>query len=435
MGSAVRAQLSANTKKILTIALIYSLALVLTGLVAGNVGESLNGLWTIVKSPTQLTLDFFKIGTVGGTFINSGLVGLSCVLVLFLSKAELSGTTLMAYFLTVGFSFFGINVMNIWPCFFGTWLFTRVMRRKFATQVNIALFSTSLAPFVSEMVCRHPVYDVLILKMALGVLVGAVAGFLMPILCTHGPNLHKGYSLYNAASVAGFIAIMLFSLMFRATGNEIPSNTDIGESHAVIVNAFCLGMSALMIIAGFILNGKSFKGYGKLIAKTGFKCDFTSSDGIGLTLVNIGVFGLFSAAYYHLAGAAFTSPTAGAMICLLAVAPCGAHAFNMLPIMVGYGLATLFCDFTLSTQAIIIGLCFSAAMIPIPGRFGGVSGVLAGLMHAWMVTSVATFHGGFLLYNGGFTAAITAIILVPVLENFFIPSDKLRLLPQLKKEN
>ena len=37
-------------------------------------------------------------------------------------------------------------------------------------------------------------------------------------------------------------------------------------------------------------------------------------------------------------------------------------------------------------------------------------------MHYLLVTSVPNMHGGFCLYNGGFTAAVICVILVPVLE-------------------
>lgn len=39
-------------------------------------------------------------------------------------------------------------------------------------------------------------------------------------------------------------------------------------------------------------------------------------------------------------------------------------------------------------------------------------------MHYLLVTSVPTLHGGYCLYNGGFTAALICILLVPVLERF-----------------
>ena len=38
--------------------------------------------------------------------------------------------------------------------------------------------------------------------------------------------------------------------------------------------------------------------------------------------------------------------------------------------------------------------------------------------HYLLVTSVPNLHGGFCLYNGGFTAALICMIMVPELERF-----------------
>lgn len=420
-------------KQILGIMLFYSLSAGITALCVGGIDTILTNFFTILTSPAQLTLDYFKIASVGATFLNVALVGLSCVLVFALSGAELNSTSLMAFFLTVGFSFFGMNFLNIWPCILGTWLFSRIFKETFASQINIAVFSTALSPFVSEAIWRYPAFDglpaALLLKILLGILLGVLVGLLMPILCRHSPNLHHGYTLYNAAAVAGFIGILLFSFLYRAVGIEPPTNTDIGTSHAEIVNAFAITTSVAATGIGFVLNGWSFRGLSQIVQSTGYKCDFIQSVGVPLTFAHIGLFGIFVTAYYNLIGSSMTGPTAGSIICLLAIAPCGAHLFNVLPIMLGYILASTFGAFEPNTQAIIVGLCFACAMCPISGRFGAVSGILAGIIHACMVTTVVTFHGGLCLYNGGFTCGITAILLVPVLEYLFSPSDKLRILP------
>ena len=47
-------------KQIFGVMLFYSLAAILTGLLAGNLNESLQGFWTILSSPAQLTMDYFK---------------------------------------------------------------------------------------------------------------------------------------------------------------------------------------------------------------------------------------------------------------------------------------------------------------------------------------------------------------------------------------
>ena len=425
-----------NTRKnrsILAIMLAYSAAALAAVPLCGPLSASLRGFAAILTAPAQLTIDYFLLGTTGGTFLNVGLVGFACTAVFAASGAALSGVSLMAFFLTIGFSFFGMNLLNIWPCILGAWLYTRAEREPFAAQVNIAVFSTALAPFVSEALFRYPAFGGQpALRLLLAVALGALAGFLMPMLCRHSPSLHKGYTLYNAAAVAGFVGILLSSFMFRAAGVEIPSNTQIGGEHRLAVLGFALGTSLTALTAGFFLNGRSAKGYGALLRSTGHRCDFTQSAGVPLTLMHTGAFGLFATAYYVLTGAPMTGPTLGSIVCLLAIAPCGAHALNVLPIMLGYALAARFASFTLGTQAIVVGLCFAGALCPISGRFGALAGVLAGVMHACMVTSVVTFHCGLCLYNGGFTCGITAIVLVPVLETFFTPADALRILPLRK---
>ena len=41
------------------------------------------------------------------------------------------------------------------------------------------------------------------------------------------------------------------------------------------------------------------------------------------------------------------------------------------------------------------------------------------ILHYGLVTSVPFTHGGFLLYNGGFTAALICFLFIPVMEMFF----------------
>ena len=73
---------------------------------------------------------------------------------------------------------------------------------------------------------------------------------------------------------------------------------------------------------------------------------------------------------------------------------------------------------TANAQAIVVGLCYANGLSPIADKYGWKFGVLAAVMHYLLVTSVPNLHGGFCLYNGGFTAALICIILVPELERF-----------------
>ena len=55
------------------------------------------------------------------------------------------------------------------------------------------------------------------------------------------------------------------------------------------------------------------------------------------------------------------------------------------------------------------------------------------MLHYLLVTSVPTLHGGYCLYNGGFTAALICIILVPELERFCKTKDEKKALKAEKK--
>jgi hypothetical protein len=109
----------------------------------------------------------------------------------------------------------------------------------------------------------------------------------------------------------------------------------------------------------------------------------------------------------------------------------GQHPKNVAPIAGGYvllfllvcGICAIFGNdipWTLSTQAYINGLAFATGLCPIAGKYGWKYGILAGLVSAIICNSTAAMHGGFVLYNGGFNAGLTALILIPILDFYHI---------------
>ena len=88
--------------------------------------------------------------------------------------------------------------------------------------------------------------------------------------------------------------------------------------------------------------------------------------------------------------------------------------------------AALGTDFTtaINAQAIVIGLCFANGLSPVAGKYGWWAGIVFGVLHYALVTSVPFTHGGFLLYNGGFTAALICFLFIPVMEMFFKTKDE-----------
>ena len=77
-----------------------------------------------------------------------------------------------------------------------------------------------------------------------------------------------------------------------------------------------------------------------------------------------------------------------------------------------------------NAQAIVIGLCFANGLSPVTGVYGWLAGVLFGMIHYTFVTCVPLLHGAFCLYNGGFTAAFTCFLFIPVLETCPLSSSE-----------
>ena len=409
--------------------LASSAAFMIAAGLAPDRGEMLTGLAEILMSPAQLTKDYFAIGSISGTFLNVSLVGWVCAALTCLPGAAVNGLTIAAYFLTTGFSFWGINFLNMWPFFLGVMVHALVRREPFPKYVNLAMFATALCPLASELLLRYPnseeVHGVTLSGVALMLVVGMLIGFLTPAMAAHSPNVHKGYDLYSAALPGVLLGLFAVAVLYKTLGHDVPAITaTLGGSHPGVVWTFCGIFFALCVLAGWWLNGKSFKGYLDLLKDTGHKADFVAKYGSGLAIMNFGLYGLMIVLYYIAVGASFNAVTLGIIFCMVCFGANGAHPGNIWPIMVGYVVFSFIAVnflggvFPVNAQAILVGLCFASGLAPIAGNYGWWAGVIAGGAHYFLVTSIPAIHGGFSLYNGGFTALVVATIMVPQLETF-----------------
>ena len=417
--------------------LASSAAFLITAVLLGlDDGAMFSGFAQILMSPAQLTKDYFEVGSVSGAFLNVALVGFACTAMAFLPGAAVNGLTIAAYFLTTGFSFWGINFLNMWPFFLGVMLHALARRESFAKYVNLAMFSTALCPLASELLLRYPESGeprgVTLTGVVLMLAVGMLIGFLTPAMAAHSPSVHKGYDLYSAALPGVLLGLFAVAVLYKSLGHAVPEiAATLGESHPAVVWGFCAVFFGLCVLAGWQLNGRSFGGYADLLRDTGHKADFAAKYGAGLAVMNVGVYGLMILAYYIFVNAiqgdalaGFNGVTIGIVFCMVCFGANGAHPGNVWPIMVGYVAfsyaATLGFGgvFPVNAQAIMVGLCFASGLAPIAGNYGWWAGVLAGGMHYFLVTSIPAIHGGFSLYNGGFTSLLIAVILVPQLETF-----------------
>lgn len=402
----------------------FSIIMIATAFFVGSVVDMFSGFVRILTSAQVLTTDACAVGGLGGSLLNCGLLGLIALALMKFSGAKLGGASIGAFFLTVGFSFFGKNCLNIWPIILGVWLFSRIKKEPFGKYANMSLFACSLSPIISESLFNRNVEYPLALGVVIALFIGILIGVAFPAVTAHAATMHKGHNLFNAGLSAGFLAFLFFAiykiLVLRPMDleSEYALNGILSNGFPIFFPMLLGGIFLVSLSAGFMLNEKSFKGYIGLLGRTGHNCDFTALDGMGRVLINFGLLGLGCLAYFIIIGAPFTGPTVGSLLCIVCWAGNGSHPRNVLPIIAGYVLVSFFAPWNLNTQAIAVGICFATGLSPISGRWGWHWGVVAGALHSCLVSYTAAIHGGFNIYNGGFTSGLAALMLVPVLETF-----------------
>ena len=415
-------------------------------------------LLRILTSPSKLVTDYFALGGLGSTLFNAAICGLIANLMVYLSRAKANATILAGYMLIVAHCFYGLNFLNMWPPFFGILLYCLVTKKKLSENIHIAFFSTALSPFVSELCFRYCIenYDPTVISVNwIGVLLslvcGLAIGFVVPALLPGTAAMHRGYNLYKAGLAIGILGIFLNAFMYNSLGVDKPENLVINNDayyqlpygYRGFMNVFFIILFAITFAAGIIYNKKGVHRYRELLRCTGYGTDFTDKFGMPVCMINIAVYGLAILAYLNVVfilpelwgalpeGVGFTGATAGIIFAALTFAADGQHIKNVFPIVVGYVLLfaivvviSLIAGFdipwTLSTQAYINGLAFATGLCPFAGKYGFRYGVIAGLMSAIICAITAEMHGGFVLYNGGFNAGLTALVLIPILDFYHV---------------
>ena len=425
-----------------------SFAFVVAAFILPDRADAFTGLWNLLTNPCKISTNYFALGGYSATFLNMGLVGLFCLGLTYLPGCKPNNVTTLAFLLTVGFGSWGMNIFNMIPTVLGVCLYALVKKEKLGSLTNAMMFSTGIAPLISDLLFRYPNVDVIgfnWLGLGFALAVGLVIGFFLPAGLAHSPACHKGYDHYSAALPVGLTAFFLRTLLYNVLlGWKIGDMGKLATLAAPKYEFFyACNIFSILLFASFIvfalLMGATWKGYWGLMKDSGHGVSFTSKYGTPAFLMNAGVFGLMIVAYFNFAGLIdpkvdmaniWTGMTFGIVFCMLSTSNSGSHPRNVLPIMVGYIVTSFLFGWlaglmgtenyalTIGSQSILIGLCYANGLSPISGKYGFGWGALAGGLHYLLVSAVPDLHGGFLLYNGGFTAALICVLFVPQLEKF-----------------
>ena len=432
----------------------FSTALLLAALAGaaytGTAGTLLRDFFRILVTPGPLVTDYFAVGSMPAAFLNASLCGYVMAFSMFLLPGPSHVNTLAGFFLVIAHAFYGLNLLNMLPCFLAPFLYLRIRNYNYNENLHVCMFATCFSPFVSELLFRYTQGEAYVqgrvtltakgifLTLVFLLVIALVAPAILPGV----KAWHKGYNLYNGGLAYGLLGFLLFSLLYRTMGVTAPAvpvadnpvYESFGRSYMLFGNVFYICVFALCVFMGWYLNGRSFRGLSLLFTDTGYQSNFAMKYGMPLCLINTGLYGTLFLIYVDLAvllteGAGFTGPTFGVILAALTFTAMGQHLGNVWPIFLGYPLISLFAGiynalfqgqsvWTVSSQAYINSVAFATGLCPLVGRYGIRAGVAAGALCASLCTATSALHGGLMLYNGGFTTGITALILLPILETY-----------------
>jgi hypothetical protein len=398
---------------ILRVVCAYAAAFVVFGFIVDGPERVLHGLVQIVTTRDALLTDYFGIGGIGAGCANAGLLTLCACLVYRIADAKITGASVACLFLVLGFGLFGKNLINVWSIVVGVFLYARFKGEAFSAHVNTAFFGAALAPVFSEILFSTTL--ALEFRVPLAIVTSLVIGFVLAPAAAQLFRAHMGYSLYNMGFTAGIVGTLVVA-MYKSYG-FVPDPVMIWTTgNNRLLGGFLALVFVSMVALGFHFDRALPARLKRIMAEAGqAPTDFVALAGLGPTLANMGLAGAIGTLYVLAVGGDLNGPVIGAIMTIVGFAAFGKHPRNIVPIMAGVFLGTLFRPFTAADPSIVLAALFGTTLAPIAGRFGWHWGVVAGLVHSSAALSVGSLHAGLNLYNNGFAAGLVASVLVPVI--------------------
>jgi hypothetical protein len=391
----------------------------------------------IFRAPNILVTDYIEIAGLGPALVNAAILSLASVGMLIFFKHEPQSGTIGGLWLLVGFALFGKNILNVIPIYIGGFLYARFRSQPFSNSIMTILVASSLAPAVSQKLfigLDNIVLEGLwalgmdgrlaeILSIASGYLaaiaMGVAIGFVFEPLATNIRKSHDGFNLYNGGLTAGIIAIFITSTM-SSFGIFYEMNDQWSSGNNRPIFFITIVISLWLLFVGLYMNWRQLglKGiWEKLREINHTKADYYPDFGT-FCYINMGLLGIFCIAVSAVLGMELSGLAFGAIITIIGFGANGKNIPSGAALMLGVAVGTFFSPMELHDPGVITAFFFVLSLCPIPSKFGLHWGIIAGILHIHLVTSLAIPSGGINLYNNGLSAGFVAILLVPVILAF-----------------
>ncbi len=186
---------------------VLSIVLIILAFVSKG-RKSLKDFIKIQRQSGRLPSDFIDIASLGGTFLNSGLIGLISSAYIFFSGGDFSGPVIGGMMTIMGFAAFGTHLKNSWSVVAGVIIAAFVFGKPlnmFGVQLAV-LFCTTLAPLAGQF----------------GWPIGLLAGFIHLVMVLQTGSWQGGINLYNNGFAGGLTAtlIVAFEQWYRSNKKD-----------------------------------------------------------------------------------------------------------------------------------------------------------------------------------------------------------------------
>ena len=395
---------------------ILALIMIILAFIFNTPKEIFVGYKNILLSSSILTTDYIAIGTLGGALVNAASIFILNLVILRLLNLRMSGLIYAALYMILGFSFFGKNILNSLPIYIGIYLYAFLNKIPVKNLVISLLFSSGISPLVSYLIFGFDL--AYYISIPLGIGAGIVAGLMVPAISSHTIKFHQGYNLFNVGFSLGIISLA-FNGVLRAFNLRASEISILSNDHNLFLYLFVAILVLVLLIAGIILNPKSFKMIPDLYKRSGrLVSDYIRDYGVSIVMINQASLLTFEILICLIFKIELNGAIFGTILAVSGFAGAGLHLKNTSFVMLGAILMCLITKTNITSTSIIIGILFSAGVAPIAGRYGIVAGIIAGMLHIAILPLCRSFQGGYDLYNNGFCAGFVACILIAIIEAF-----------------
>lgn len=395
---------------------ILALIMIILAFIFNTPKEIFVGYKNILLSSSILTTDYIAIGTLGGALVNAASILILNLVILRLLNLRMSGLIYAALYMILGFSFFGKNILNSLPIYIGIYLYAFLNKIPVKNLVISLLFSSGISPLVSYLIFGFDL--AYYISIPLGIGAGIVAGLMVPAISSHTIKFHQGYNLFNVGFSLGIISLA-FNGVLRAFNLRASEISILSNDHNLFLYLFVAILALVLLIAGIILNPKSFKMIPDLYKRSGrLVSDYIRDYGVSIVMINQASLLTFEILICLIFKIEINGAIFGTILAVSGFAGAGLHLKNTSFVMLGAILMCLVTKTNITSTSIIIGILFSAGVAPIAGRYGIVAGIIAGMLHIAILPLCRSFQGGYDLYNNGFCAGFVACILIAIIEAF-----------------